>query len=62
MLGACLVVLVMVSRTYLQVHWRVFDTVAGLLFAAGFVTLLWIWFQTKCAPDGGGRHEVDPSV
>lgn len=60
-LGACLVVLVMFSRTYLQVHW-LSDTVAGLLLAAGIVTLLWMWFQGKCAPDEGRRHGVEPTV
>ncbi|GAB3529718.1 phosphatase PAP2 family protein [Arthrobacter monumenti] len=60
-LGACLIVLVMFSRTYLQVHW-LFDTVAGLLLAAGIVALLWVWFQTKCAPADSSRHAVEPSV
>lgn len=59
--GACLVVLVMFSRTYLQVHW-LSDTIAGLLLAAGIVLLLWIWFQAKCAPPDGNRHGVGPSV
>lgn len=60
-IGACLVVLVMFSRTYLQVHW-LSDTVAGMLLAAGIVTLLWMWFQTKCAPADSSRHEVKPSA
>jgi len=42
-------VLVMLSRTYLQVHW-LFDTVAGFFLAAGIVTLLWIACQPKWTP------------
>src|SRR5699024_775452 len=49
LLGACVAVLVMLSRTYLQVHW-LFDTVAGFFLAAGIVTLLWIACQPKWTP------------
>lgn len=51
-LGACLAVLVMLSRTYLQVHW-LGDTVAGFFLAAGIVTLLWI----ACQPKPTGPHQ-----
>lgn|SRR5690625_411201 len=47
-LGVCVAVLVMLSRTFLQVHW-LGDTVAGFFLAVGIVTLLWIAFQPKPA-------------
>src|SRR5699024_7896795 len=51
-LGACVAVLVMLSRTFLQVHW-LGDTVAGFFLAAGIVTLLWI----ACQPKPTGPHQ-----
>lgn len=48
--GACVFVLMMLSRTYLGVHW-LSDTVSGWLIGAGTVTLLWIYFEDKCIPE-----------
>jgi membrane-associated phospholipid phosphatase len=48
--GVCVFVLMMLSRTYMGVHW-LSDTVAGWLIGAGTVTLLWIWFEDKCIPE-----------
>lgn len=48
--GICIFILMMLSRTYLGVHW-LSDTVAGWLIGAGAVTLLWIYFQEKCIPE-----------
>lgn len=49
-LGVCVFVLMMLSRTYLGVHW-LSDTIGGWLMGAGIVTLLWIYFQDKCIPE-----------
>jgi membrane-associated phospholipid phosphatase len=38
--GACYTVLMMVSRTYLGVHWLT-DTIGGLLLGVGVAVLLW---------------------
>lgn len=54
--GVCFFILMMLSRTYLGVHW-LSDTVAGWLIGAGAVCLLWIYFQHKCIPES-----VEPKV
>lgn len=48
--GVCIFILMMLSRTYLGVHW-LSDTIGGWLIGAGMVTLLWIYFQDKCIPE-----------